>query len=109
MDKTTYELRPLLAEIRDGYRGMRAIRVSKRRRAGRWRHAQDPRARAGQLHHPARPAGPGSYPGPARRAGDCGDPRPAHPPRGLTGVSPCYSAADVSRAPLKTCELCQVT
>jgi len=33
MDKTTYELRPLLAEIRDGYRGMRAIRVSKRQDA----------------------------------------------------------------------------
>jgi hypothetical protein len=28
MDKTTYELGPLLAEIRDGFRGMRAIRVS---------------------------------------------------------------------------------
>jgi hypothetical protein len=30
MDKPTYELRPLLAEVRDGYRGMRAIRRSQR-------------------------------------------------------------------------------
>jgi hypothetical protein len=30
MQKTTYELGPLLAEIRDGFRGMRAIRASLR-------------------------------------------------------------------------------
>ncbi len=30
MDSTPYELRPLLAEIRDGFRGMRAIRASLR-------------------------------------------------------------------------------
>jgi hypothetical protein len=30
MDKPTYELRPLLAEVRDGYREMRAMRVSLR-------------------------------------------------------------------------------
>lgn len=30
MDKPTYELGPLLAEVRDGYRGMRAIRTSLR-------------------------------------------------------------------------------
>ena len=30
MDNTTYELGPLLAEVRDGFRGMRAIRTSKR-------------------------------------------------------------------------------
>jgi hypothetical protein len=30
MDKPTYELRPLLAEVRDGYREMRAIRTSLR-------------------------------------------------------------------------------
>lgn len=37
MDKPTYALRPLLAEVRDGYRGMRAIRASLRasRRAAR--------------------------------------------------------------------------
>lgn len=28
MENTTYELRPLLAEIRDGFRGMRAIRAA---------------------------------------------------------------------------------
>lgn len=28
MDKPTYELRPLLAEVRDGYREMRAMRTS---------------------------------------------------------------------------------
>jgi hypothetical protein len=28
MENTTYELGPLLAEIRDGFRGMRAIRAS---------------------------------------------------------------------------------
>ena len=30
MENTTYELGPLLAEIRDGFRGMRAIRTSLR-------------------------------------------------------------------------------
>ena len=30
MQNTTYELGPLLAEIRDGFRGMRAIRASLR-------------------------------------------------------------------------------
>jgi hypothetical protein len=30
MDKPTYELRPLLAEVRDGYREMRAMRTSLR-------------------------------------------------------------------------------
>jgi hypothetical protein len=30
MENTTYELGPLLAEIRDGFRGMRAIRASLR-------------------------------------------------------------------------------
>jgi hypothetical protein len=30
MDHPTYELRPLLTEIRDGYRDMRAIRTSMR-------------------------------------------------------------------------------
>lgn len=30
MDTPTYELRPLLAEVRDGYREMRAIRTSLR-------------------------------------------------------------------------------
>jgi hypothetical protein len=30
MNQPTYELRPLLTEIRDGYRGMRAIRTSMR-------------------------------------------------------------------------------
>jgi hypothetical protein len=30
MDKPTYELGPLLAEVRDGYRGMRAVRTSLR-------------------------------------------------------------------------------
>jgi hypothetical protein len=37
MENTTYELGPLLAEIRDGFRGMRAIRASLRaaRRADR--------------------------------------------------------------------------
>jgi hypothetical protein len=30
MDKPTYELRPLLAEVRDGYRDMRAMRTSLR-------------------------------------------------------------------------------
>ena len=29
MENTTYALRPLLAEIRDGFRGMRAIRTSR--------------------------------------------------------------------------------
>jgi ribosomal protein S17E len=30
MDKPTYELRPLLAEVRDGYREMRTLRTSLR-------------------------------------------------------------------------------
>ena len=30
MDKPTYELRPLLAEVRDGYRGMRSMRTTLR-------------------------------------------------------------------------------
>jgi hypothetical protein len=30
MENTTYALRPLLTEIRDGFRGMRAIRTSRR-------------------------------------------------------------------------------
>ena len=30
MENTTYALRPLLAEIRDGFRGMHAIRTSRR-------------------------------------------------------------------------------
>jgi hypothetical protein len=30
MENTAYALRPLLAEIRDGFRGMRAIRISRR-------------------------------------------------------------------------------
>jgi hypothetical protein len=30
MDRPTYELRPLLAEVRDGYHGMRSVRRSQR-------------------------------------------------------------------------------
>ena len=66
MQNTTYELDPLLAEIRDGFRGMRAIRASLRatkredRRAARCTHL--PGARPGELHLARRPERPGRDP-----------------------------------------------
>jgi hypothetical protein len=42
MENTTYELRPLLAEIRDGFRGLRDIRAS--RRAATRQSAREARA-----------------------------------------------------------------
>jgi hypothetical protein len=49
MNKPTYALGPLLAEVRDGYRGMRAIRASQRasRRAARAEHKSLERELAG--------------------------------------------------------------
>jgi hypothetical protein len=41
MEKTTYELRPLLTEIRDGFRGMREVRSS--RMAGQRQAAREAR------------------------------------------------------------------
>jgi hypothetical protein len=45
MENTTYELRPLLAEIRDGFRGLRDIRAS--RRAATRQSAREARAATG--------------------------------------------------------------
>jgi hypothetical protein len=73
MENTTYALRPLLAEIRDGFRGLRAIRISRRAatrestRAARatTAHATTAHATTGSTEEPpsrsGRPRWPGIY------------------------------------------------
>jgi hypothetical protein len=60
MEHTTYALRPLLAEIRDGFRGMRAIRTSRRaatRESARAAHATTAHATTVSVEKP--PSRPG--------------------------------------------------
>jgi hypothetical protein len=68
MENTTYALRPLLAEIRDGFRGMRAIRTSRRaatRESARAAHATAALATSASIEEPpsqrGRPRWPGTH------------------------------------------------